>query len=120
VDNTLKQGTLDLVLLSVLEKMPLYGLEVLKEVNIRTEGAFDFKEGSLYPALHRLVKAGWVESEWQPSTTGGAPRKYYRLTDSGQGALQKKKGEWAQLRDALNRLMLRPTQYQQQLIGGWI
>jgi PadR family transcriptional regulator, regulatory protein PadR len=119
MDNTLKQGTLDLVLLSVLEKVPLYGLEILKEVNTRTEGAFDFKEGSLYPALHRLVKASWIESEWQPSTTGGAPRKYYRLTDSGQAALQKKKGEWAQLRDALNRLMLRPMPLWQHQQGVW-
>jgi PadR family transcriptional regulator, regulatory protein PadR len=105
MENTLKQGTLDLVLLSVLERTSLYGLEILQEVNIRTDGAFDFKEGSLYPVLHRMVRAGWIESEWQPSTTGGAPRKYYRLTKSGTDALEKKRKEWRNLRDALGHLV---------------
>lgn len=105
MENTLKQGTLDLVLLSVLERNRLYGLEILQEVNTRTEGAFDFKEGSLYPVLHRMVKAGWIESEWQPSTTGGAARKYYQLTSSGTNALDKKRQEWRKLRDAIGHLM---------------
>ena len=105
MENTLKQGTLDLVLLSILENTELYGLEILQEINIRTQGAFDFKEGSLYPVLHRMVKAGWIESKWQPSTTGGAPSKYYKLTPSGGEALRRKQKEWRNLRDAIGYLV---------------
>ena len=101
----LKAGTLDLILLAVLESQALYGLEILKEVNTRTQGSFDFKEGSLYPALHRLVKAGWVHSHWQDSTVGGAPRKYYELTDKGAKALLEKKAEWSRFSSALDALV---------------
>ena len=102
-----KRLDLDLVLLATLEPGPLYGLEIIKEVNARTGGALEFKEGSLYPALHRLVKSGWVETQWQPSTSGGPPRKYYQLTDSGLRTCQQKKIEWRNTRDALDALMNR-------------
>lgn len=105
MESTLKQGTLDLVLLSVLEHQELYGLQILQEVNTRTQGAFDFKEGSLYPVLHRMVKAGWIKSNWQPSTSGGPPRKYYELTASGKDALKRKSKEWRNLRDAIGHLV---------------
>jgi PadR family transcriptional regulator, regulatory protein PadR len=102
-----KRIDLDLVLLATLETGALYGLEIIKEVNSRTDGALEFKEGSLYPALHRLVKSGWVETTWQPSTTGGPPRKYYQLTEGGTKACQQKKLEWKQTRNALDALMTR-------------
>jgi PadR family transcriptional regulator, regulatory protein PadR len=102
-----KRIDLDLVLLATLETGALYGLEIIKEVNSRTDGALEFKEGSLYPALHRLVKSGWVETTWQPSTSGGPPRKYYQLTEGGTKACQQKKLEWKQTRNALDALMTR-------------
>lgn len=104
--NPLKSGTLDLALLAALQDQPRYGLDILKYVNARSGGLFDLREGSLYPALHRLVRAGWVESEWQPSDRGGAPRKVYRLTESGQAALRDKREEWQTLRGALDALLL--------------
>lgn len=103
--NPLKSGTLDLALLAALEDHPRYGLEILKHVNDRSGGLFDLKEGSLYPALQRLVKAGWVESDWQPSDKGGAPRKVYQLTDDGRSVLTQKKQEWRTLRGALDALL---------------
>ena len=102
-----KRIDLDLVLLVTLESGMLYGLEIIKEVNSRTDGALEFKEGSLYPALHRLVKSGWVETQWQPSTSGGPPRKYYQLTDTGARTCQQKKLEWQKTRNALDALMTR-------------
>ncbi len=105
MNSSQKQLDLDLVILATLEQAPLYGLEIIKEVQERTNGALAFKEGSLYPALHRLVKLGWVLTEWQPSTTGGAPRKYYQLSDSGISALKKKKLEWNTIRNALDSLI---------------
>ncbi|AWN23499.1 PadR family transcriptional regulator [Deinococcus irradiatisoli] len=103
--NPLKAGTLDLALLSALEDQPRYGLDILQHVKARTGGLFDLREGSLYPALHRLVKAGWIDSEWQESAKGGAPRKYYHLTDSGHAALRDKKTEWRTLSGALDALL---------------
>ncbi|CAN5507523.1 PadR family transcriptional regulator [soil metagenome] len=105
MNRQLKQGTLDIVLLSILEGDARYGLEILKEVNLRTDGAFDFRKGSLYPALHRLVKAGWVETFWQDSSAGGAPRKYYSLTDEGRKTGERKKAEWQALRKALDAIL---------------
>lgn len=105
VNSSQKQRDLDLVILATLEQHALYGLEIIKEVQIRTDNALEFKEGSLYPALHRLVKLGWIEAYWQPSTTGGAPRKYYHLSDEGANALRKKKLEWQHLKTALDQLM---------------
>src|SRR5690606_30014197 len=89
-----KRGTVDLAILATLEHHARYGLEILDEVQRATDGALTFKEGSLYPALHRLVKQGWVESRWEESDTGGAPRKYYDLTDDGRKALVRKRQEW--------------------------
>ncbi|MFC6749151.1 PadR family transcriptional regulator [Deinococcus aquaticus] len=74
--NPLKSGTLDLALLAALQDQPRYGLDILRHVNDRSGGLFDLREGSLYPALHRLVKAGWIESDWQPSDRGGAPARF--------------------------------------------
>ena len=105
--NPLKSGTLDLALLAALETQPRYGLDILQHVNGRSGGLFDLREGSLYPALHRLVKAGWIESEWQESDKGGAPRKYYHLTDDGRAALTTKKAEWRTLRGGLDALLMR-------------
>ena len=103
----MKQGTLDLMILAVLGRGSLYGLGILKAVNVRSGGAFEFKEGSLYPALHRLVKAGFVTAHWQSSTSGGAPRKYYTLTSEGQKALNKKKADWRALRSAVDSVVLK-------------
>ncbi len=105
MNSSQKQLDLDLVILAALEHEALYGLEIIKQVHTRTNNALEFKEGSLYPALHRLVKLGWVESEWQPSTSGGAPRKYYALSESGLAALAKKKLEWSKIKTALDSLM---------------
>lgn len=96
-----KRGTVDLAILATLEHQARYGLEILAEVQRATDGALAFKEGSLYPALHRLVKQGWVETRWQESDSGGAPRKYYELTDHGRVALERKRQEWRRVRDAM-------------------
>src|SRR5690606_14626799 len=102
-----KRGTVDLAILATLEHHARYGLEILEEVQRATDGALTLKEGSLYPALHRLVKQGWVESRWEGSDTGGAPRKYYDLTNDGRTALERKRKEWREVRDAMEVFLLR-------------
>ncbi|GEM46422.1 PadR family transcriptional regulator [Deinococcus cellulosilyticus] len=105
MDQKFKQGTLDLILLSVLEEKPMYGLEILKAVNSKSGGIFSFKEGSLYPSLHKLVKEKCIEASWEPSTSGGPPRKYYKVTDTGIQTLKSKKEEWATLKTGMDLLL---------------
>lgn len=83
MDSSLLRGSMDLILLAILEDSPKYGLEIISEAKLRSDDYFEFKEGSLYPALHRLEKAKLLKSEFAPSDTGGPRRKYYRLTDKG-------------------------------------
>lgn len=90
-EGQLLRGTLDFLLLASLEAGPLYGLRIIQEVQDRTAGHFSFKEGTLYPALHRLEGRGWLSSEQRPSDAGGPPRKYYELTDAGQRELARQR-----------------------------
>ena len=88
------RGHLDLVLLATLEGGPLYGLKIIEDVQTRTGGAFSFKEGTLYPALHRLEKQKLIAASSQPSDIGGPPRKVYRLTESGEKRLREEQIGW--------------------------
>ncbi len=108
-DNDTKRGTVDLAILATLEHQARYGLEILEEVQRATHGALSFKEGSLYPALQRLVQRRWVRSSWEDSPIGGAPRKYYELTDDGRRALDDKRRQWRAVRDAMEAFLASPT-----------
>ena len=101
MDGNIIRGHLDLILLATLEGGALYGVRVIQEVEARTSGHFRFKEGTLYPALHRLEKAGLIEAELQPSDIGGPPRKYYRLTERGRADLTRRQREWQDFRRAM-------------------
>ncbi len=103
-DANLLKGNLDLILLEILEAAPMYGLEIINEAQSRTDGYFDFKEGSLYPALHRLEQQGLLKAEFMDSTTGGPRRKYYRLTDKGSKTLEQKRSEWQRFNRAIEAL----------------
>jgi len=104
MDPNLLKGNLDLIVLSVLSEGPMYGLRIIQEMQGRTDGYFDFKEGSLYPALHRLTKAGMLETEYQPSSVGGAPRKFYRLTEEGGHELERKRRAFGEFVGAVQAL----------------
>jgi len=94
MDATLIKGHLDLILLGVLEDGDKYGLQITREANHRTGGYFDLKVGSLYPALHRLEKAGWITGEFRESPRARTPVKYYRLTPTGREALHAKRDQF--------------------------
>lgn len=94
MDANMLRGHLDLILLSCLQREPLYGLRIIQTVQEQTGGAFQFKEGTLYPALHRLEKQGLIGSEFRPSDAGGPPRRYYTLTLAGGRSLSQKQSEW--------------------------
>jgi transcriptional regulator len=101
----LLKGNTETLLLSLLELEPMYGYQIVKEVNQRSGGYFAFKEGTLYPALHRLERAGLVEGQWRDSPSG-VKRRYYSITAKGQQVLAERLKEWQRFSRAVNAIML--------------
>ena len=77
------KGSVSLLLLHLLSRGEMYGYEILQEASRRSANAFEFKEGTLYPALHQLEKKGQIKSEWRRAENG-RERKYYSLTAKGK------------------------------------
>jgi PadR family transcriptional regulator PadR len=86
----------------------MYGYQIIKELGDRSQGYFKFKEGTLYPALHRLEKSGFIEGKWQilPS---GQQRKYYHITAKGLAVLVEKRSSWNEFFTAMN-LIIQPEE----------
>lgn len=103
-DSSLLWGVVDLLILDVLSCGPNYGYEICQEVASRSRDCFELKEGSLYPALHRLERQGWLSSYWTESESGRR-RKYYKVTRSGQKALAKKREEWTRFAAGVNGVL---------------
>ena len=103
-DGNLLRGHLDLILLSIIQGEPKYGLEISKQAQVRTDGYFDLKVGSLYPALHRLEKAGFIRSNFQTAPRSGSPVKVYALTESGGKELEARRREFETFTQQLGKL----------------
>jgi PadR family transcriptional regulator, regulatory protein PadR len=86
------KGHLDLLLLSVLAAGPAHGYAVITALRARSGGTFDLPEGTVYPALHRLERAGLLTSSWQDAE--GRRRRVYALTTHGEAALAAERTEW--------------------------
>jgi PadR family transcriptional regulator, regulatory protein PadR len=97
------KGHLDALLLSVLEAEPRHGYAVIEAVRTGSGGAFDLQTGTIYPALHRLERAGFIRSHWQ--VIGGRRRREYELTASGRDALTRERAVWAQFSAAVSALL---------------
>lgn len=82
------KGHLDLLLLATLEQGPRYGGQIIADVQAATDGEFALREGTLYPALHRLEKQGFLQGAFQVLPRGGSPVKVYQLTPAGQQELR--------------------------------
>jgi PadR family transcriptional regulator len=89
----LLKGSTETLLLSLLKNQPMYGYQIIKELEDRSGGYFRFKEGTLYPALHRLEASGLVRGRWERLPTG-QERKYYHPTEKGLHLLEEKIAEW--------------------------
>lgn len=100
------RGHLDALILAVLEPEPLHGYAILEALQRRSDGALDLPTGTLYPALRRLDRAGYVQSEW--STVGGRERRTYQLTPDGKQALAASRAEWREFAGVIEGV-LRPT-----------
>ena len=87
------RGTLDLLVLRMLAQGAMHGWGISQRIQHVSRGMLDVNQGSLYPSLQRLEQRGWVESEWR-TTENNRRAKYYRLSASGQRALQNETAEW--------------------------
>jgi transcriptional regulator len=100
------KGSSNSLLLSLLERQPMYGYQIVKELQTRSQGYFKFKEGTLYPALHRLEKAGLITGSWQ-MLSNGRQRRYYHITPKGQAELNTEKVQWQDFLTAI-KMILQP------------
>src|SRR5262245_17574653 len=100
----LLQGTLDLIILQTLQWGPAHGYAISHAINAGSNDAFKVETGSLYPALHRLEKRGWIASQWKTSDNKQRA-KYYRLTPAGRKQLASEQSRWAQFVDAMAALL---------------
>ena len=103
MSSDLIKGSVVPIVLSLLSDRAMYGYEIVKVVNARTNGLFEWKEGTLYPTLHRLQGARFISAEW--SDAPGRKRKYYHLTAKGKRELAKRAAEWEQFSLAVNACM---------------
>jgi DNA-binding PadR family transcriptional regulator len=99
---TLK-GHLDGILLAVLEPGPRHGYAIMQALRVRSAGHVDLPTGTVYPALHRLERAGLVRASW--STAGGRRRRVYQLTPAGRQALDSERSTWRDFSAAVTALL---------------
>lgn len=97
------KGTLPTLILEALLNEPSHGYRIAQSIKERSEGVLDFKEGTLYPALHKLENEGLVES--YEGIEKGRPRRYYRITKTGHGTLARDRVEWRQLSRAVTMIL---------------
>ena len=97
------KGTLPTLILEVLAKQPSHGYRIAQEIKQSSSGLLEFKEGTLYPALHKLENEGSVES--YDGFENGRARRYYRITPAGRKALKNDRAEWQQLSRAVNMIL---------------
>jgi len=100
----LLQGTLDLLILQTLQWGPQHGYAIGHTIRAQSSEALKVETGSLYPALHRLQKQGWVKSEWQ-LTDARQRAKFYRLTPAGKKQLLRERSKWEQLVAAIGGVL---------------
>jgi PadR family transcriptional regulator PadR len=98
------KNNIDSLLLSLVDTQPMYGYQIIKELAGKSQGYFKFKEGTLYPALHRLEKSGAVKGKWQ-TLPSGQQRKYYYITEKGRSALEQKLTSWNEFLTAMNLII---------------
>lgn len=104
INKELLKGSTIIIILKLLERKPMYGYEMIKEIENSSGGVFAFKEGTLYPILHSLELDEMVESHWLDAK-GSRQRKYYRITDKGRLQLKEKCEEWVLFRSTVDKVL---------------
>ncbi|MDF2988626.1 MAG: PadR family transcriptional regulator [Eubacterium sp.] len=101
MNKEMMKGSIDILLLSLIQKEDLYGYEMAKRLKEKSNDLYSMGEGTLYPALQRLEKQKLIASYWGESE-GGGRRKYYTLTEAGKKELKAKLKEWDFLNNLIN------------------
>jgi PadR family transcriptional regulator PadR len=107
IDRQFLKGSIGLLLLNLLSRGEMYGYEILQEASRRSSNAFQFKEGTLYPALHLLERKGQIKSEWRRAESG-RERKYYSLTLKGRKAAADYEKQWHHITGAIAAILESP------------
>jgi len=102
---SLLQGTLDMLILRTLLHGPSHGRQIGKHIQRTTNDYLQMQHGSLYPALHRLERKGWVSSKWEVAPDRNRELKYYKLTEKGKKQLGVEESQWKQMAEAVARVM---------------
>jgi len=100
----IRKGSTSTLILSLLSEEPMYGYQITQELQRRSEGYFEMKEGLLYPALHQMEQDGLIRSEWQ-TVAGARQRKYYSITEEGRKVLARSVTEWTTFTAKLMRMI---------------
>lgn len=104
IDRGLLGGSTNLLLLSLLEEADMYGYEIIKKLEMKSDHTFQFKEGTLYPVLHKLENKGYVTSYMSKSNTG-KERRYYKITNNGRKQLVKERESWDRFSASVNKVI---------------
>ncbi len=104
IERELKRGSLELIVLHLLEPAEAYGYEIVTKLTTQTNGALGVTDGTLYPVLYRLERGGFVAVRWE-TPERGVPRKYYKLTPEGREELARLKHEWNAFAGAMAKLL---------------
>ncbi len=104
----LLQGTLDMLILKIVALGPVHGYGISQRIRQISMEVLQVQQGSLYPALHRLEKRGWLEAEWGESDNG-RQAKFYRLSPKGRKQLKKEELSWERLASAVTLIMQTAT-----------
>ena len=100
----LVQGTLGLLILRTIQHEPKHGWAIAKRIRQISNDVLKVQQGSLYPALYRLEKDGWIAGRWAATETG-RQAKFYSLTSAGRAHLQREVAAWERLSDAINLII---------------
>jgi PadR family transcriptional regulator len=103
-DREFLTGTVGVLILSLLSEREMYGYEMLQEAERRSAQLFQLKEGTLYPSLHQMERAGLLKARWRDSEAG-RPRKYYGLTAKGRRRAESKRRQWASISMAMRAIL---------------
>lgn len=104
VNKELVKGSTSMLVLGVLEEKEMYGYQIIKELEQRSETVFSLKEGTLYPILHVLEQDGFLEAYWE-DTSSARKRRFYRITKKGRKELDRQKEEWKEYAGAVGKVL---------------
>lgn len=98
------QGTLEMLVLRVLALEPMHGWGLAQRIDVMSRGVFEIQQGTLYPALQRMTRKGWVTSEWQ-QTENNRQARYYAITSAGTKRLEAERAQWERASGAVNSVL---------------